>query len=79
MPLADDVDVEALASRMGAYSGAEIVRICVEAAEATAEEREAGDVGAKVSKRHFELALEKIVRQITPEQMKTFERFRSGH
>ena len=78
MPLADDVDVDALAVRMDGYSGAEIVRVCVEAAEATADEREAGDVGAKVSKRHFELALGKVVRQITPEMIRGFERFRSG-
>ena len=78
MPLADDVDVDALAARMDGYSGAEIVRVCVEAAEATADEREAGDVGAKVSKRHFELALGKVVRQITPEMIRGFERFRSG-
>ena len=78
MPLADDVDVDALASRMDGYSGAEIVRICVEAAEATADEREAGDADAKVSMRHFELALDRIVRHITPDMIKGYESFRSG-
>ena len=78
MPLADDVRLEALAAATEGYSGAEIVRICVEAAEATADDRERDDSAEPIGRRHFELALKKVVRQITPEMIARFENWSVG-
>ena len=75
MPLADDVDFDRLADRTDGYSGAEIVRICVEAAEATADERESTDGSVLVSQRHFDIALQKVPRLISPDMLRSYQDF----
>ena len=78
MPLAADVDLELLAQRTDGYTGAEIVRICVEAAEVTADEREAGDWEAIVGMRCFDVALQRVVRNTTPGLVEWFKGFSRG-
>jgi AAA family ATPase len=82
MPLAEDVDFESLADRTDGYSGAEIVRICNEAAEQTADEGENDSSGAegsiRISQRHFDAALQKVPKLINPEMLQAYEAFRQG-
>lgn len=88
VPLARDVDIDALARVTEGYSGAEVVNICLEAARSTMRRRvtalttgiENGDVtsNADVSQSDFDAALEKAVRRITPEMTASYERWKNG-
>ncbi|MEM3116090.1 MAG: CDC48 family AAA ATPase, partial [Candidatus Caldarchaeum sp.] len=71
MPLADDVNIEVLASRCEGYSGADIESVCKEAALAALRR----DINAdKVTKRDFEEALMNVKPSITPQMMKEYEK-----
>ncbi len=78
MPLADDVDLDALAEQTDGYSGAELVRICLEAAELTADDREWEHSEEKIGQHHFMLALEKVVRQLTPATIARYKQWSVG-
>lgn len=78
-PLADDVDIDALAQRTGGFSGAEIINICTQAAEATADDREReSNNGLKISQKHFEDVLAGFKSQITWEMTRKYELWKSG-
>lgn len=91
VPLADDVDVEALARVTEGYSGAELVNICLEAARATMRRRVASLTAATgegqgegeneslmVSGDDFGGALQMAVRRITPEMTEGYENWKKG-
>jgi AAA family ATPase len=74
MPLAKDVDFDVLAKKTEGYSGAEIVRLCVVAAELTADDCERDDdCGKLIRHDHFQRALQKVVKQITPKTLAKYE------
>lgn len=78
-PLADDVDLLELASAIDGYSGAEIIQICSEAAEACADEREMdGNEQVSVGKQHFDRALKRIPRQITQDTIQRYIEWNAG-
>ena len=75
MDVARDVDVEWLAEKTEEYSGAEIVSVCQRAGYAALEEQERGGETMQVWKRHFEIGLAEVRRQITPEIKARYEEF----
>ncbi|KAF8250853.1 AAA-domain-containing protein [Wilcoxina mikolae CBS 423.85] len=75
MAISPEVDIEELADRLDGFSGAEIVNICDEAIHYAM--RESFDVEA-VGKRHFEVAVEKAVPQITLSMRRKYEEWSVG-
>ena len=75
MDVAGDVDVEWLAGKTDDYSGAEIVSVCQRAGYAALEEQESTGETTQVWKRHFEVGLREVQRQITPEMRVRYEEF----
>ena len=73
MDIGDDVDDIALAHWTGGYSGAELVSICQKAGYAALEEQVLLKKQQRISKKHFDLALAQVHRQVTPEMMKRYE------
>ncbi|RLF09333.1 MAG: AAA family ATPase, partial [Thermoprotei archaeon] len=72
MPLAEDVDLAALADKTEGYSGADIAAVCREAALIAL--REAGRP-AKVEMRHFDEALKLVAPSISEEDIGFYEGF----
>lgn len=87
VPLASDVDLDAVAAKTKGFSGAEVVNICLEAARATMRRRrnkatEGGDAieaaSLLVNNGDFEKAVMATVRSITPEVVQGYIRWRDG-
>lgn len=72
MPLGDDVDTKALSEITDGYSGAEIVQLCMNARMATLRERIKTDEKYKVGQRHFDIALGKAEKSVTPEMVHNY-------
>ncbi|MHA1738368.1 MAG: AAA family ATPase, partial [Candidatus Heimdallarchaeota archaeon] len=71
MPLADDVDIKALAKEIEGFSGADVESLCREAAMLSLRE----DMNSQIVKlKHFKAALKKVQASITPEMMKYYEK-----
>lgn len=70
----NDVDLNKIAETTEGCSGAEIVLLCQEAALAAIREDKLAE---KVEKRHFEKALSRISRGITPEMLQYYQDFAS--
>ncbi|MCJ1431142.1 AAA+-type ATPase [Xylographa pallens] len=75
MDVAGDLDVGWLAEKTDGYSGAEIVSVCQRAGYAALEEQESSGEMMQVWKRHFEVGLLEVQRQITPEMKARYEEF----
>ncbi|MCJ1281211.1 AAA+-type ATPase [Xylographa opegraphella] len=75
MDVAVDVDIEFLAAQTDGYSGAEIVSVCQRAGYAALEEQESSGEMMQVWKRHFDVGLREVQRQITPEMRARYEGF----
>ncbi|MEM0384785.1 MAG: CDC48 family AAA ATPase, partial [Candidatus Caldarchaeum sp.] len=71
MPLADDVNIEVLASRCEGFSGADIESLCREAALAALRRDKDTE---KVYRRDFEEALLSVKPSISPQMMREYER-----
>ncbi len=70
MPLDSDVDLREIARRTEYYTGADLEAVVIEAALSAARE----DINIqKVSRRHFEKALEKVKPSLSPEIVKSYE------
>jgi len=73
MPLAEDVNIENLASRTENYTGADIEGICREAGMAALRE----NIDAKTVKaEHFEAALKKIKPSVSKEEIKHYNKLK---
>jgi transitional endoplasmic reticulum ATPase len=81
-PLADDVDLDALASRTEGYVGADVEAVCREAAMSASREfirsvskEEIGDsVGnVRITMDHFESAIEEVTPSVTDETRRRYE------
>ena len=71
MPIADDVDLKALAKSLEGFSGADIESLCREAAMLALRE----DMNTSIVKlKHFKGAMQKVHASITPEMMKFYEK-----
>ena len=76
MEVGKDVDEgyeEQLAESMDGYSGAEMVNVSQRAGYAALEEQESTGEVMSVCQRHFEIALQEVQRQITPEMVAKYE------
>ncbi|ABL78081.1 CDC48 family AAA ATPase [Thermofilum pendens] len=71
MPLAEDVDLAEIARKTEGYTGADLAAVCKEAALAAL--REAGKP-TKVTKRHFEQALQIVKPSVTKEDIERYKR-----
>ena len=91
VPLAQDVDVDALSLETEGYSGAELVNICSEASRSAMRRLMAGlaasssveglddaEVVREVTKSDFDGALQKTVRRITPDMTESYEEWKNG-
>ncbi|MCJ1254566.1 AAA+-type ATPase [Lignoscripta atroalba] len=78
----EEVDLSWLADMTDGYSGAELVSVCQRAGYAALEEQEeqgkGGEVQLKIGRRHFEIGLGEVKRQITPEMKARYERWGGG-
>ncbi|QCS42407.1 CDC48 family AAA ATPase [Natrinema versiforme] len=81
-PLAESVDLEWLASRTDGYVGADIEAVCREASMAASREfinsvdpEDMGDTigNVRISREHFETALEEVNPSVTPETREQYE------
>lgn len=75
MDVEEDVDIADLANRADGYSGAELVSVCQKAGYAALEEQVSSGLQQKVGKRHFEIALLEVPRQITLEMTERYKFF----
>jgi transitional endoplasmic reticulum ATPase len=71
MPLAEDVDLLEIAKKTEGYTGADLAAVCKEAALAAL--REAGKP-TKVTKKHFEQALQIVKPSVTKEDVEKYKR-----
>ena len=78
MSLSDDVDVLALSEVTDGFSGAEIVNICQQASYAAFEEQIQSKEKHRISHRHFDTALAKVERSVTPEMVRRYEIWGAG-
>ncbi|CAL8469303.1 g8844 [Coccomyxa elongata] len=74
MPLAEDVDLQALAHRTDTFTGADLASLCQEAALMAL--REGMDMAHEVNKRHFESALAVARPSLSAAQIRMSEDFR---
>ena len=77
MPLAEDVDLEAIAEKTEGYTGADLEALCREAAMLAVRENleKAGKpVSTEVHMRHFEKAMQVIQPSLTPEDIRRYEK-----
>ncbi len=70
MPLAEDVDLKELARRTEYYTGADIEAVVIEAGLAAARENINVE---KVSRKHFEIALQKVKPSLTSEIVREYQ------
>lgn len=75
MDVEDDVDITDLANWTDGYSGAELVSVCQRAGYAALEEQVSSGVKQQVGKRHFDIAVLEVPRQITPDMVKRYKVF----
>lgn len=73
MDVSNDVDDTALARSTGGYSGAELVSICQKAGYAALEEQVLLEKQQQISKKHFDLALAQVHRQVTPGMIERYK------
>ncbi|GLI61884.1 hypothetical protein VaNZ11_004395, partial [Volvox africanus] len=76
MPLAEDVDLEAVAEETDMYTGAELAAVCREAALAALREDLQG--ASQVAARHFTAALRTVMPALTAEQLKGYVEWGRG-
>ncbi len=78
MKIAEDVDIEELADRMDGHSGAEIISICDKAGHGAMKDcLKHGEI-KPITKSHFNSALQKVDRQITPSTRLRYEQWSVG-
>ena len=81
-PLAADVDLAALAEATDGCSGADITEVCQRACKLAIRQHisdttsEAATVCDKIAKAHFDNAMAKMRKSVSPADVKKFERFR---
>jgi len=72
MPLADDVDVNALAEKTEGYVGSDLAALCREAGLTAIRE---SLKASKVTRAHFETALKQVRPSVDAESLKFYEEF----
>ena len=78
MDVAKDMDITALAAATDGFSGAEIVDICRRAFEAASDDSVAGDDILKINITHFDKAMKRRRKNITPDIIAYFEAYQSA-
>ncbi|KAL9604382.1 MAG: hypothetical protein Q9219_000570 [cf. Caloplaca sp. 3 TL-2023] len=78
MKIGTGVDMINLARTTDGYSGAEIVSICQQAGYAILKERVQSGLRPTLSLKHFEMAIGKVRKQVTPEMIDQYEAWRSA-
>lgn len=77
-PLAQDVDLASVASKIDGYSGADIKGLCNEVVAFAKDEYLQSQLRVEVGMRHFNLAMEKFHSATLPEVVRGYERWRPG-
>ncbi len=78
MAMDEGVDDIQLAHSTEGYSGAELVSICQRAGYAALEEEVVSNEQQSISRRHFDIALAKVNRQVTPEMIQRYKDWAAG-
>lgn len=78
MDVADDVRLDDLAEQMAGYTGAEMVSICDTAGYRAFADSESHGTEEKIGQGHFEWAMQRVHRQITPEVRRRYEQWTVG-
>ncbi|KAI9782607.1 MAG: AAA+-type ATPase [Geoglossum umbratile] len=78
MKTAEDVDIEELTDRMDGHSGAEIISICDKAGHGAMKDCLKHGKIKPITKLHFDSALQKVDRQITPAMRLRYEQWSVG-
>ncbi len=78
MDVAEDVNIRKLAEQTDGYTGAEIVSICDAAGYRAFGMSEVNNTEEKITDEHFQYAMAKVVRQITPEVLRRYEKWMVG-
>jgi transitional endoplasmic reticulum ATPase len=78
IPLADDVDREALAKRLDGYSGADVAYLCRKAAEQTFLESVSQSNERPIEHRDFDRILATLRPSVTPTDLERFRKFKAG-
>ena len=81
-PVADDIDFAHMANITDGFSGADITEVCQRACKLAIRQHisdttsEAATVCDKIAKAHFDNAMAKMRKSVSPADVKKFERFR---
>lgn len=75
-PCAKSLDIATLARKSDGFSGAEIIAICRDAALMALEEQSQSDAAAIITLHHLENSIASMNRQISPEMLAFYARYR---
>ena len=78
MNISNDVELTALSEASEGFSGAEVVNICEQASYAAFEEQIESKEKRQISQKHFNAALAKVERSVTPEMTRNYEEWGAG-
>lgn len=78
MDVAEEMDITAMAEATDGYSGAEVVDICRKAFEAASDDSIAEDEVLKINPKHFDQAMKRRRKNITPDVLAYFEAYRAA-
>lgn len=78
MDVCEDVTIPEMAQVTEGYSGAELVSVCQKAGYAALEEQEQVGERQRIGRKHFDLAMAGMQRQVTPEMTARYEEWAAG-
>lgn len=78
MYLSDDIETSALSEATEGFSGAEILNICQKASYVAVREEMKTGKKQKVGQKHFNIALARVEKSITPDMIERYEAWAAG-
>ena len=78
IPLAEDIDVDRLATQTDGYSGADIVGLCEQAKDAPYEREVTSGAAQRLEAQDVSDALKRVRPSVSARQLDRYEKYRSG-